>query len=338
MATLKEIAAAANVDISTASRALNGIGSVNPATKERIVEVAKKLNYFSARKRIEYSVKTLRTVGVLCPELKCSSTAQIVETIEEKLQAEGYSILLGMTKFGIEPEMQYLQIFENKKVDGVILITCTIENENGVLDEFSRRTDIPLVQVSTDSECPFYDIVKLDNVMAATLAVEHLLSLGHRRIAYIGDEFSTVRCKTYLEIMRKNGIQVPGAYVRIGPSRYEELGYAAANAIFDTAPLPPTAIFASYDNIALGAIKALTDRGLDIPRDVSVVGIDNISSSGYYYRALTTVSNPVRDIGLIAARILLEKIRDKSNQTAQQVMVRPSLILRETTAVPRQKV
>lgn len=334
MATLKEIAAIAGVNVATASRALNGVGSVNLQTKERIIEIAKNLNYFSAKKMVEYSVRTLKTVGVIFPELKCNSTVQVIDTIEEQLEAEGYSILLGKTDFSIRLEMQYLRIFEGKKVDGIILITSTMENEDGFLQEFRQRSDIPLVQVSTEHECPFYDVVRLDDVMAAELAMNHLLALGHKRIAYIGDGFSTKRQETYLEIIKKNGLHADSAMIRTGPLRYEEQGYRAASEILDTGVPLPTAIFAAYDNIAIGAMKAITDRGLRIPADISVIGIDDIAGSAYLYNALTTISNPAQDIGSIAARILLDKMQDKSNQTIQHVMIKPRLIARDTTSSP----
>ncbi len=174
-----------------------------------------------------------------------------------------------------------------------------------------------------------YDYIKTDDYKGVSIAIEYLIKLGHRRIAYIGDMQSKLRLKPYIDTLNKNNISVHDDLIRLGEERFEEGGYERMSELLDLEELP-TAVFASYDDVAIGAMKAIYERNLKIPEDISIIGLDNINVSSYLYRPLTTISQPLNEMGEIATRILLDKI-GKKNSAIQHVVLQPQLIIRETT-------
>ena len=329
MATLKDIAKMAGVNLSTVSRAINDSSEINKETKERILDIARQLNYVSNKHNKAFKNEGNNTIGIICPEIKSNYYAQLVNTIEVRLKAKGYMLLIGLTDFKYENEVYYLKLFEKKGVGGIICIATVDRKIEKDLKDFKSKYNMPIIQVATEVELQDYDYIKIDEDYGISLAISHLAELGHREIGYIGETLSESRLKSFNSLLKKNGLPINHDFIKVGTERFEEGGYKRMKEILALKKLP-TAIFASYDSIAIGAMRAMTESGLRIPEDISIIGVDNINVAAYLTKALTTISSPVNDMGSIASRILLDKIED-NNAVVQHVALKPELILRETT-------
>jgi len=332
MATLKDIANKAEVTISTVSRALNGNEEINKETRKRIVQIARELNYVSNKNEKEYCGSTLKTIGLICPEFKSNFYSSIANTIGARIKASGYAMIVGLTDFKYENELHYLNLFEEKNVDGIVFITGFDQRIKEDLINFKMRCSIPLVQLASFVNVEEYDCIKIDESLAVNLAFDHLVELGHRDIAFLGENFTRDRQKYFMDALKKHEMKIDSDFIRAGEERFEEAGYLGMKEILALKGKMPTAVFASYDDIAIGAMKAIFEHGLRIPEDISVVGIDDIYLARYLNIALSTVSSPVDDMTNIALKILLGKIEDSDNKTIQHVVIKPKLIIRETTA------
>jgi DNA-binding LacI/PurR family transcriptional regulator len=331
MPTLKDIAIKAGVNLSTVSRALKGSDEINIETREKIINIARDLGYVSNKNEKEYSKVNLKTIGLICPEIVSIFYAQLVSTIEEKIREFGYTVFIGLTNFEYETELHYLNLFEKKSLDGIVFITSFDERIKDELKNFKKKCDIPLIQVASEIEVEEYDSIHIDNHLGVVLAVEHLIELGHKQICYIGEELTKDRLKYFLEVMKSHNLKIENDFIRSGKERREAAGYLRMKELFSAKNKLPTAIFASYDDVAIGAMKAIYENGLKVPEDISVIGIDDISIASYLYNSLSTISSPVSEMGNIAMRILFEKIQNKKNTVIQHINIKPQLVLRDST-------
>lgn len=331
LATLKDIAKLAGMNVSTVSRALNNSSDISESTKKKIVKIARELNYFSNKQNSLLANNTSYAIGVIAPEIESNFYSQLVGTIEKKITTEGYTLITGFTNFKYEEEVRFLNLFAHKAVAGIILIRSLDERTSKDLNEFKQKFSIPVIQVDTKHILDFYDCLKIDDYFGVSTAVEHLIELGHTSIGYIGDTLSEHRKKAYIDTLNKYNIRINENFIRIGEERFEKGGYKRMNELLSLSETP-TAVFASYDDIAIGAMRAIYEKGLKIPEDFSIVGVDNIKISSYLYKGLTTVSVPVNELGDISTAILFNKIQNKKYEVVQHVVLKPQLIVRETTA------
>jgi DNA-binding LacI/PurR family transcriptional regulator len=183
--------------------------------------------------------------------------------------------------------------------------------------------------IAQNTETTEFDCIKIDDEHGVRLAVEHLISSGHRKIGYVGDYLSNTRLKTFLRIMKENKLDINKNWVQEGPVRFEECGYDLMTKIIKSVEMP-TAILGAYDDIAIGAIKAVYDNGGTVPHDLSVVGIDNIRSASYYSPELTTVAGPIVEMCKIAIKLLLKKVNESDYKVVQNIKLSPFLIQRNT--------
>jgi DNA-binding LacI/PurR family transcriptional regulator len=228
--------------------------------------------------------------------------------------------------------MHYLKLFIQKNVDGIIF---DLYNSDKFLAEFEAVKNflsIPVVYIECSLNTPDYDVIEADNNYGVDLAIEHLVSLGHKRIGFISEYLSSkVRMPLYFDALKKYGIAVDKKIVKVGSERLEEGGYLRMNELLSESR-PPTAVFASYDTMAQGALKAISEHGLKVPEDISIVGFDNIRESAYFSVPLTTVAPPVIDMGEIAVSTLLHKIEKKERSLVQYISLKPRIIVRNSTA------
>lgn len=162
--------------------------------------------------------------------------------------------------------------------------------------------------IAQNTETKDYDCIKIDDAYGVKLAVEHLIELGHSDIGYIGDELSNPRLEVFMKIMQDNKMKINKKWIQVSRERFEKCGYELMSGILKSNDIP-SAILGAYDDIAIGAIKAVHDRGLKVPDDISIVGIDNIRTASYYSPELTTVAGPVEEMGKIAVKLLFKKVK-----------------------------
>ncbi len=307
--------------------------SIPHRTQERIRQAARELNY-----RPNFMARSLRaqrsfTVGVVVPEISEGYAALVMSGIEDHLLEEGYFYFVVSHRHRPDLIEEYPHLLQQRAVEGLIAVDTACR----------KGVPIPVVSVSGHREVEGVTNIVLDHPRAAKLAMEHLTQLGHRKIAFIkGQEFSSdteVRWQSVQETARALTLEINERLVGQleGESGSPELGYVATRKIL-AAQEPFTALFAFNDISAIGAIRALREAGLGVPEDVSVVGFDDIQSAAFQNPALTTVRQPLRQMGIIAAETLLRRINAPAKSPyPKSILVEPELIVRETTARPHCK-
>ncbi|HYL16348.1 MAG TPA: LacI family DNA-binding transcriptional regulator [Terriglobales bacterium] len=328
--SLKKLAEYVGLAPATVSLVINRSAvadSIPQETKDRIFAAARKFNYrpnFFAR-----SLRTQRsfTIGVMVPEVSDGYAAMVMSGIEDHLLQEGYFYFVASHRHRPDLIDEYPRLFLGRSVDGLIAVDTPWHHDLAV----------PVVTVSGHNEVKGVTNIVLDHERAAELALKHLLQLGHRKIAFIkGQEFSSdtaARWNAIEEVARRLGLPVSSKLtVQLeGDSPSPQLGYKVTKKLLATHE-PFTALFAFNDISAMGAIRALRESGKRVPEDVSVVGFDDIQSAAYQNPGLTTVRQPLRKMGKIAAETVLRRITRRAVEAnLKEITVEPELVVRETT-------
>ncbi|HTS37514.1 MAG TPA: LacI family DNA-binding transcriptional regulator [Candidatus Solibacter sp.] len=304
-------------------------------TKDRILKAAQKLNYrpnFFAR---SLSLKRGYTVGVLLPELSEGYAAAIMNGIEDQLLKEGYFYLVASHRGRPKLIKEYPMMMIARAVEGIILVNTPIRH----------TPSVPAVSISGHRRVKGVVNVGVDNEKGAFLAMEHIATLGHTQVAFFkghpGSADTEYRWKGVCRAAAALGItiqpeltlQLQGGATHPGPSLPDE-GYENAQKLLATGRRF-TALVAFNDISAIGAMRAFRDAGLCVPEDISVIGFDDIQGAAYLTPRLTTVRQPLRRMGEIAATQLLARISNGGGHSTQQFSVEPELIMRESTCEPR---
>jgi LacI family transcriptional regulator len=308
--------------------------SIPRHTQERIRAAARELNY-----RPNFMARSLRrqrsfVVGVVVPEISEGYAALVLSGIEDHLLDEGYFYFVVSHRHRKELLEEYPLLLQQRAVEGLIAVDT----------ECAGNVGVPVVAVSGHREVPGVTNIVLNHTNAAKLALEHLAKLGHTRIAFIkGQDFSSdteVRWDAVLGAAKKMGLTVHNSLTGQleGESSSPQLGYEVTRKLL-AANEPFTALFAFNDISAIGAIRALREAGKRVPEDVSVIGFDDIQSAAFQNPALTTVRQPLREMGVIAAETLLRRINAPAKSPyAKAITIEPELIVRATTAVATPKI
>jgi DNA-binding LacI/PurR family transcriptional regulator len=333
-ANLKDVAEYLGLSSATVSMVMNrspAAKSIPQHTQERVRTAARELNY-----RPNFMAKSLRqkrsfTIGVMVPEISEGYGALVMSGIEDHLLQEGYFYYVVSHRHRKDLIEEYPRLLQMRSVEGLIAVDTPCQ----------ENKSLHVVAVSGHQNVPGVTNIVLDHPLAAKLAMEHLFALGHRHIAFIkGQEFSSdteVRWKTVQKSAAHLGLKIDEALVAqlVGEVGSPELGYYATRKIL-AAERQFTALFAFNDISAIGAIRALTEANLRIPEEVSVVGFDDIQSAAYQNPALTTMRQPLREMGVIAAETLLERITSPAAPYPNSIIVKPTLVVRSSTAAARE--
>ncbi|NLC45260.1 MAG: LacI family transcriptional regulator [Clostridiales bacterium] len=333
MATLKDIAKIAGVNVSTVSKALRGSSDINKQTMKNIRKIADELDYKYViqdnRKDKAKQQDSLNTIGIICPEITSSYYSEIVNMITKEMRKKGYYCIIGFTDFDSKNEGQYLEGLLKSNVKGIIFITESLEIGDTISLLKNGDNFIPLVVIAQNSGTKEHDCIRIDDKYGIKLSIDHLLELGHTDIGYIGDELSNARLEAFIEILQANNIKMNRKWIRVSEERFEKCGYDLMTDMLKEDNLP-TAILSAYDNIAVGAIKAITDSGRNVPEDISMIGIDNISVTAYYNPEITSVAGPAEEMARIAVKLLFKKIESPEYKVIQNVVLPPTLVVRKS--------
>src|ERR1700688_1371432 len=328
--SLKELAEHLALSPATVSLVMNRSPvamSIPAETKERIFEAARQFKY-----RPNFFARSLRaqrsfTIGVIVPEVSDGYSASVMSGVEDHLLQEGYFYFVVSHRHRADLIDEYPRLFLERAVDGLIAVDTP----------WTLSLSVPVVTVSGHNHVKGVTNIVLDHVRAAEVALKHLAQLGHREVAFIkGQEFSSdteVRWANIEKAARQLGLAISPRLISQlqGDSPSPELGYEATRKLLASRQRF-TALFAFNDISAMGAIRALREAKLRDPDDVSVVGFDDIQSAAYQNPALTTVRQPLREMGRIAAETVLRRIRRSGHDSrGGETMVEPKLIIRETT-------
>jgi LacI family transcriptional regulator, galactose operon repressor len=333
--TIRDVARVAEVHPGTVSRALNEEtrALVNPDTAERVVRAAEQLGY--RPNPIARGLKTNRsfTVGVVIPDLTNPLFPPIMRGIEDRLAEAGYTALIVNTDNDADRERSQISAMRARQVDGFIAATARLDHE---LLEEAGAGGTPLVLVNRSFEDGSVPAVTVDDRAGTRLAVEHVAALGHRRIGHLAgpQNVSTGhrRYLGFLEAMRAAGLEVADGQVSYTAALTESEGARACAELLECRPRV-TAIVAGNDRLAIGCYDTLADRGLSCPEDVSIVGFNDMPFIDRLRPPLTSVRVPQREIGTVAADLLLQQLADPS-QAAREILLEPSLAIRASTGPP----
>jgi DNA-binding LacI/PurR family transcriptional regulator len=327
--SLKKLAEHLQLSTATVSLVINRSSvadSIPQETKDRIFAAARKFKYrpnFFAR-----SLRTQRsfTIGVMVPEVSEGYSASVMSGVEDYLLQEGYFYFVASHRHRSDLIDEYPRMLLERSVDGLIAVDTP----------WHLNLSVPVVTISGHNDVKGVTNIMLNHQRAAEIALKHLFHLGHRQIAFMkGQEFSSdteVRWANIERVARNLGLTIhPRLVAQLeGDSPSPQLGYMATKVLLASRE-PFTALFAFNDISAMGAIRALRESGRQVPDDVSVVGFDDIQSAAFQNPSLTTVRQPLREMGRAAAEILLKRINRPGSELHDQHTVEPELVIRETT-------
>lgn len=332
-ATLRQVAQHAGVHLSTASRALNPETRhvISPETTERVLAAAEELGYQPHSLARGLRMDRTMTIGMLVPDLKNPLFPPIVRGIEDVLRSASYTLLTANTDNEEDKEREILKIMESRRVDGLIMATA--RREYPVL-EYLIEQEVPLVLVNRTASQSLVSSVAVDDHAGLGLIVEHLVALGHTRIAHIAGTSSVStgidRRNAFNEWMAQSGLTVDDELTVEATWFTEHNGEEAATRLLER-DVPFSAVAAANDLLALGCYSALRKRGLSVPSDVSVTGYNDAAFAHAFMPPLTTVRVPAYEMGFRAGELLLRAIRE-TEPSVEEVRLQPSLVVRESTA------
>jgi LacI family transcriptional regulator len=326
--TLEEIARAAGFSVPTVSRALtNSSYPVNPVTRQRIIEVAQAMGYKPNIAARSLRTDQTNTIGVVVDDILSPFTPPIVRGIQDHLKQFDYLALIVNSDWDPAIEQDAINTFVSRPVDGIIFV----EYSHLAVNETLEQSNKPYVFVHRLFGSNIRNSIVPDDYYGATLAVRHLINLGHQRIAYInGPESwhtSQQRLAGYKNELTAHGLAIDPKLIQPGDWEYEGGSSAAENLL--TLDELPSAIFVANDLMALGAIRAIQDAGLHIPDDIAIVGYDNREFARIFRPRITTVSMPVYEMGRAAAELLVKRI-EEGPRDADEIKVQGRLFIRET--------
>lgn len=332
MTTIRDVAKRANLSISTVSHVINNSRAVSDESRQKVEAAMAELGYKPNTLARNLRRQQTQSIGMLVPDSSNPFFAEIARGIEDASFEQNHSVILCNTEGDLAKQATYTNVLIQNQVAGIVFVAAGISTE--LVEDLQWRR-VPLVVVDREVPDVAVSTVLTNHYQGGRLATQHLIDLGHRRIACIsaGSELapSSDRVTGYQDVLRENGLAVDENLIVWGDFQYES-GYRAANELLDLAE-PPTAVFACNDLMAVGCISAATARGRRIPEDLSVVGFDDVQLASFTNPPLTTVAQPKREIGALAVAILMARMQDLDAPPTLE-RLDTHLVIRNSTAVP----
>jgi DNA-binding LacI/PurR family transcriptional regulator len=345
-ATLTDIASIAGVTPMTVSRVVNESGYVSAETREKVLRALKEMNY--RRNGLARGLKRQRTdtMGLVLGDIANPFAAELAQAVREVTSAKGYNLFICVSEHSAKEDIAAFNSLADHRVDGLIVATRANKLGNDRLAEMVEN-GIPVVLIGRDFRHPNADLISADHLKGGYDATRHLIQLGHKRIGFIGVTLSSGmalrRFQGYLDALREHGLSIDEKLI-VGKSKMDEqapgystetMGHEGMKQLLGLRK-PPTAIFARNDFTAIGAISAIKEAGLRIPQDIAVVGYDDVPLAVHTSPPLTTVRQPTREQGRIAAEFLLRRIEAVDTLPREERILECELVVRESTIVSEQ--
>ncbi|MCF6094897.1 catabolite control protein A [Microaerobacter geothermalis] len=310
--TIYDVAREAGVSMATVSRVVNGNPNVKPSTRKKVLAVIERLGYRPNAVARGLASKKTTTVGVVIPDISSAFFAEMARGIEDIANMYHYNIILCNSDLNHDKEIILINTLLEKQVDGLLFMGREVTDEH--MHIFSTSS-VPVVLSATMDKSNQIPSVNIDQRQAAYDATKYFLSRGHQKIAMISGPLEDAlggksRFEGYQKALEEDGLILNDDYVRIGDYRYES-GVEAME-YFIRLEEPPTAVFAVSDEMAVGAIHTIQDHGLHVPNDIEVMGFDNIRLASMVRPLLTTVAQPMYDIGAVSMRLLTKLINHEN--------------------------
>jgi DNA-binding LacI/PurR family transcriptional regulator len=327
--TMQDVASEAGVSRALVSLVMRGQPNVSDERRMRVLDAARRLGYRPNAMARSLASQRTRTVGVILDDLANPFFAEIVGGVEQLATELGYQLLLGTGSLRPHREREALETLLEYRADGIILISPRM----AAADIVKASLEVPVVLVAREIRDANADLVITDDRHGIELALDHLVGLGHKRIAHVdggSGAGARLRRASYLRGMRTRGLEkyanaIHGDYT-------EEAGVRAAQAMIEAGRLP-TAVFGANDMIAAGLLGAFDRAGVEVPAEVSIVGYDNVYIAHLAHVSLTTIDQPRTRMGSLALELLLDRIDNSREPVVRRL--EPTLVVRSTTAPPR---
>ncbi|MEW6511940.1 MAG: LacI family DNA-binding transcriptional regulator [Bacteroidota bacterium] len=334
--TLKDIAKKSGLSVSIVSRVLNKKTvkyRISRETEKLVLKTARELNYRPNQLARGLRLKKTHTIGLVAPDLSNPFFAYIIKSAQSTAHSLGYSLVVCDTDEDLQLEIEHVNLLWSKGVDGLMVMPVGQKSQH--LDTLLKN-GMPLVLVDRPFEELHSSTVVIDNRLGAFEAVQHLIEHGHRRIAIIqglADTYtSRGRLQGYIDALAKHGLPLDESLI-VGKDFRKQNGYIETKFLLRSSN-PPTALFTTSDLITLGALEAIFEEGLEIPRDISVVAFDDIESASLFRCPITAVAQPKENIGEMAVKLLTEQIKGQRSFEPKHIVLKPTLIVRDSVAAP----
>ncbi len=329
---LEDVAARAGVSTATVSRVLNRRASVTEALRNRVLKAVEELGYVPHGAARALASRRSRTIGAIVPTIDNAIFSASLQTMQERLSEFGYMLLLASSDYNLEREQKESQALVEKGVDGLILVgESHLPGIYGLLG----KKHVPYVNIWIYNDASPHPCVGFDNYGSAVKLADYLIDIGHRRIAMVagineGNDRAVGRSTGVRDALARRGLDFHLGF-------YEERGYSIeegrkAASAWLSHPSPPSAIMCGNDILALGVLFECLNRGIDVPREISITGYDGLDISGHVRPALTTVHIPSAEMGTLAADYLVARLENRT--VAEKTRLDTSLVIRGTTAPP----
>lgn len=330
---MKDVARLAGVSIQTVSCVVNDKPGVTKETRTRVRNVIEQTGYRLFP--VAQSLRTHRTntLALVVSDIANPSFAAIASSAEDEARRDGYSMVVYNTHGDLMREENYIRTAIERWVDGVLFVSTQDRMTGLAALQSANIPSVAIDRIPQDFDGPW---VTLDNVKAGHMAAEHLLSLGHTRLAHIGGpselRLARERFEGFRQTLEQHGIRQFSC--EYGEGTWEcHSGFQAMRALLDSRPRP-TAVFSANDRMALGATRAIHEAGLRVPQDISIIGLDDIETSAYQIPSLTTVKQSFCKLAILGIHLLLDILSGKKPEPCQ-IMIEPELIIRQSTAPPK---
>jgi LacI family transcriptional regulator len=334
--TIKDVAREANVSIATVSRIINGLPGYSEDTKKKVEKAIVTLGYQPNAIARGLINKRTQTIGVLFPEVSGMLSSEVLEGVENAAHNGGFSVIVCNTASSGKRTVKYLRLLQEKRVDGIIFASENVKEE---YYKIFQEMKVPVVLVSTASshELPF---VRVNDYEAAFQATEYLIKKGHKQIGMIGgsleDPIAGVpRMEGFQEAIQKHNLSFTENHLITNEGYRFKDGKESLPLLIEKFP-GMTAVFAASDEMAIGAMSAAHQRGIKVPEELSIIGYDNLKIAEMCYPALTTVSQPLKEMGQAAGEILVKMIKGEKKE-AESLYMPFAIVERQSVSEPQKK-
>lgn len=328
--TIYDVAQAAGVSIATVSKVINGTGRISDKTRKHVRKVMEELKYQPSMVASALTGKNTYTIGLTLPDLANPFFAEIARAVEDRGHESGFNFFICSTDNDPAKEEKYFSLLMKKRVDGVIIASRT---HNTAFLKKMIQMNIPIAMIARELPALAVDTVMVDDFLGGYQAGSHLIELGHRRIAVVAEDLNEMSSRERLrgcrQAMLDAGIEPDERLVTVGGFTLES-GKEAMRRLLLLDAARPTAVFACNDVLAIGAIQAARERGLHVPTMLSVIGFDNTILATIIDPPLTTIAQPMQEIGRRVVDLIIQEMRGEKTQK-QRVLLLPELVVRGST-------
>jgi LacI family transcriptional regulator len=333
--TMRDVGRRAGVSAMTVSRVVNGRDGVDAETQRRVEEAILALNYVPNRVARSLISQKTQTLGLIVPDVVNPFFAPVVRGAETTARKAGYRVLLCNSEGDLRLEREYIEDLVSHRVEGLLLAPASDRSRTSVLPLL--RGGFPLVMIDRSLPEVDCDLVVSDNIGGARRLIDHLISVGHRDIAHITDSEDTStgreRLRGYQEALRQAGI--PNREDLVFRATVDRIGGYRSTQQILAGPKLPTAIFAVNNMTAVGAMQALRERGLVVPRDIGLVCFDDVEHLAVLSPFLTVIDQPAETFGTLGAQLLLERVSGKAGPRSRRIVLQTDLFVRESCCVTK---